>query len=216
MQNIDIINLVGAVQNPTSTSSPDQTTPQFTSGRQSELCISEVHGKYYIAAYRGKVFHGQNTAFTIPVVGATSASKFTLYNPASSPVLAEIFSTELNCLVAPEVVDTFGWYAALPSNIAAGTFTTLTAPTMARIGDGASNLVQFYTAYTHATAAPTRVDVVGSYGAASTTGGPGTIRKEHDGKLLLMPGQLISLLASTTITTAVSMDGEAIWAEWPL
>src|SRR5271166_888020 len=124
MQNIDIINLVGAVQNPTSTSSPDQTTPQFTSGRQSELCISEVHGKYYIAAYRGKVFHGQNTAFTIPVVGATSASKFTLYNPASSPVLAEIFSTELNCLVAPEVVDTFGWYAALPSNIAAGTFTS--------------------------------------------------------------------------------------------
>ena len=58
-QNTNIINLVGSVTNPPSTSQPDQATPPFATGRQADTLISQVHGKYYGAAYRGAVFHAQ-------------------------------------------------------------------------------------------------------------------------------------------------------------
>jgi hypothetical protein len=70
MQNLNIINLVGEVQDPTSTSQPDGNTPACKAGRQGEQLASEIHGKLYTANYRGLSVRPQCDRGTIPVIAS--------------------------------------------------------------------------------------------------------------------------------------------------
>ncbi len=216
-QNTTNLNLVGNVANPATTSQPDTAQPLITSGRQSEMLISSIHGKYYIAAYRKTCFRFNVTAVTLPKVAATLVSVFSLWNPPSSGVVAELISTDMVGISATFVVDAIGWYFSASNLALAGTFTTpsvaLTNHFSARIGETPGNQVQPYTAYTHS-GTPARVDIAGGYGAATNTTG-WNVHKDYDGRVVVPPGTVISLATSTTAWTGSGADLEVVWSEWP-
>lgn len=215
-QNTSIINFVGNVANPASTSQPDGATPLFTSDRQSALLVSETHGKFYTSAYRKNMFHANRTAVTIPVVASGLVSVFTLYNPQNSGVIGELVDTELSIVLATTVVDAVGWYASFGSVADAGTFTTIGVPNTnlfsARIGDTPGNLIKFYSAYTHS-GTPARVDIIGGFGATADATSQLPV-KIYDGRLLIPPGVAMSVAMSTAAGTASGLDISARWAEW--
>ncbi len=215
-QNTSIINLVGNVANPATTSQPDAATPLLSSGRQSELLVSGLHGKYYIAAYRRTCFRFNVTAVTLPKVASGLVSVFSLWNPPSSGYVAELISTDMVGISGTFVVDAIGWYFSASNLALAGTFTTpsvaLTNHFSARIGDTPANNIIPYTAYTHS-GTPARVDIAGGYGAATNTTG-WNVHKEYDGRVIVPPGTVISLATSTTAWTGSGADLEAVWSEW--
>ncbi len=217
-QNTSIINLVGNVANPATTSQPDASTPLLSAGRQSELLVSCIHGKYYIAAYRRSCFRFNVTAVTLPKVASGLVSVFSLWNPPSSGYVAELISTDMVGISGTFVVDAIGWYFSASNLALAGTFTTPsvagTNHFSARIGDTPANSVIPYTAYTHS-GTPTRVDIAGGYGSTANATG-WNIHKDYDGRVLVPPGTVISLAASTTVWTATAADLEVVWSEWPV
>ncbi len=212
----NIINIVGNVVNPPSTSLTDQATPPLASGRQGELLISEVHGKFYGGAYRGAVYSCQVNAVAILKVIATGViNVLALWQPTSSTVIAEMISTDIQTVAAATIVDAYGWYRSLPADAAASTFSTVLTAVSSRVGATATNQMIAYSALTLPnTVAPVRVDLIGGIGATTNTGQ--VIRKEYNGTFLIPPGNLLSLLASTTDSTAVGDSIAVHWAEWPL
>ena len=216
-QNTNIINLVGQVGNPASTSQSDGNTPPISAGRQAELLTAEIHGKYYTAAYRKNVFKFNVTAVTVPVVASGLVSVFTLWNPPSSGVVGEIVETMVGQVLATTVVDTIGWYFSSGNLALAGTFTTksvaLTNHFSARVGDTPANTILPYTAYTHS-GTPVRCDIIGSFGAVTDAAFTLPV-KAHDGKLLIPPGTAMSIAMSTAAGDAAGLDLQVDWAEWP-
>lgn len=211
----NLVNLVGLIINPSSTSQTDQSTPMFGSGRQSDTLTSEVHGKWYTAAYRSALYSAQVDAVAILKVVNSVVSVFTLFNPVSSTAIAEMITTEIQTVAAATIVDAYGWYRPTPAAAAAGTFSTLGTAVSGRVGATAANQMLFYSAYTHNASVGIRVDLIGGVGATTNTV-PGVIRKEYNGTFLVPPGNLMSLLASTTDSTAVGDSIAVQWAEWPL
>src|SRR5438105_820133 len=106
----ETVKMVGLIQNPTSTSTQDgqEATPNL--GRQNEQLMSELHGKWYVASYRGAVFSANVTAKTVPVIASGLVSVFGLYNPVGSGKVLELIDFDLGLVLATTVVDTVGLY----------------------------------------------------------------------------------------------------------
>lgn len=193
------------------------TTAQAAIGKQGEALSADIHGQYYNPAVRGKVFKGNKTAITVPVIAATLASLFSLYNPPSSGVIAEVIHTEVGQVLATTVVDTLGWYTSTLAATALGTVgTALVSGTglfSARVGDAAAPQCQLGN-FTHS-GTPVRVEIVTSFGATTDAVVMQGIQKVHNGTLLLPPGYVISLAMSTAAGTASGLDVGMTWAEWP-
>jgi hypothetical protein len=213
-QNLDIINLVGNVADPTQTQQADGNTPPLVVGRQAELLASEVHGKFYTANYRKKLFGFNVTAVTVPVVTSGLVSVFTLYNPPSSGVNAEIVDTEIGQVLATTVVDTISWYYSSAILTSKGTFSTAGTAFSCIAGGGAAAAVIPYSGYTHS-GTPTLIDQIAVFGAA-TDAGVWQISKVYDGRLIIPPGIAASVAMSTTVSTTSGLNIAARWIEWPL
>ena len=208
----------GQVTNPVTANNPISSNPVVPLlGRQGELVVSEVRGKYGTASMNKGLFKFNVTAVTIQVVSANVASVASLWNPPSSGVLAEMVETTIGQVLVNTVVDAVGWYFSAGSQALAGTFTTksvaLTNHFSARIGDTPNGNCIPYTAYTHS-GTPVRCDIIGSFGA-TTDIGLTLPTKIYDGRLWVPPGTVISVAMSTTISTAAGLDISARWIEWP-
>ena len=169
----NILNLVGNVTDPTQTSQSDGGAPPFTSGRQGDLLTSELHGKHYVANYRGKLFEANVANVIVPVVAATLVSVFTLYNPPTSGVNMELTSALVANVAATTVVNAVGWYYSSATLTAKGSFATAGTVQSSIVGASPANKGQFYTAFTHS-GTPVLCDVIGGYGATTNTVTPST------------------------------------------
>ncbi len=183
-----------------------------TQGRQGELFCAEIHGKYWAAVLNRITFNFNVTAVTIPTAANLSAvhGVYSLWNPQSSGVMMEIVDTVIGQTAATTVVDAIGWYADWGASALAGTFTTATTALSCRIGDNPTAQVVPYTNYKHNAA--TRVDIIGSYGAVTDVSG-GIPIKNYDGRMLVPPGTVISVGATTGAET--TQDISTTWIEWP-
>jgi hypothetical protein len=213
-ENTSIINLVGNVTDPTQTAQPDGSTPPFTTGRQGEQLASEIHGKYYTANYRGKLFEVNATTITVPVNAATLVGVFSLLNPAGSGVNMELVDTSVNQTNATTVVDQVGWYFSSATKTAASTFATAGTVNSGMVGASPANKAQFYTLTTF-NGTPVLCDVIGGYGAVTNTTAGG-ICKIYDGRLIVPPGISISVAMSTAAGATTGLALEARWVEWPI
>src|ERR1700693_2275876 len=94
----------GLVGPPSNTSVADGLNAPILQGKAGEQLYADLHGKWYTAAYRGRVFStGVLIAgVTIPV-NTTTAPTFTLYNPLGSGVNLELITLDV------------GWPAAAAS-----------------------------------------------------------------------------------------------------
>lgn len=179
-----------------------------------QLAVASIHGDFFEANYRNKMFTYNVTAVTLPAIANNLVSVFTLYNPPGSGVVAEVTRTTLGQVLATTVVDTVSWYSSTPAATAAGTFTTLAAARAKQLQNPAANAVKPYSAFTHS-GTPVREEIVGAFGAV--TDAAFTLPdKQHNGNLLLPAGVAMSLAMSTAAGTASGLDAQVDWIEWPV
>jgi hypothetical protein len=207
----------GLVQNPAATNTSDGQDGILNLGKQNEQLVAEVHGPWYNAAMRGSLFTFNVTAKTINVISAAYVSVFALYNPASSGKIAEIVDMDMGLLVATTLADVFGVYWQGAPGSGASTFTTPSVfgtNTFGGIPGKGGNSCIPYTALTFV-GTPTRIAILNSFNSSGFVLGT-PIHQEINGKILLMPGDLITVATSTTVWTASAVDLAIRWAEWQL
>ncbi len=193
---------------PSNTSQPDGQAVAALGGKSAEQVVTELHGKWYTSAYRGRVFQtGVLIAgVTIPV-NTTTAPTFTLYNPLGSGVNLELISLDVGwpaaaASVVGTLLGTTGVQA--PSSVTAGNiYSTL-------IGGGGVPQAKFYTAAT--IVAITQHMPLITMSTVTDTMNPAHV--DFDGRIILAPGSLFTL-TSTPVQTAVAMPALS-WAEFPI
>jgi hypothetical protein len=112
------------------------------------------------------------------------------------------------------VVDTVAWYSSSVALSGLATLTTLAAARSCQVQGSPANSIKPYSAATHS-GTPVREDLIMAFGA-TTDAGLAFIEKQHEGRLLLPPGVLMSVAMSTAAGTASGLDIQATWAEWTL
>ena len=179
-------------------------------GKAGEIIAAELHGKWFTAAYRGRVYISAPliAGITIPV-NTTTAATFTIYNPVASSTNLELISLDI------------GWPAAATSVVATilGTVsnqtpTAVTANTNpilpGLLGGSFSPQAKIYTAAT-VVASTSHIPLLQ---VTSTADAMVASHYEFDGKIILPPGWIMTL-TSTPVQTGVAMPG-LCWAEWPI
>ncbi len=215
----DMVEGTGNVMNPFTAASPDNTSNPILQGRNSELLVSQIHGKWFNAAARGVLFTFNVTAKTVPVTvsaGQITAAPFALYNPVGSNRLLELIDLDIGLVLATTVVNTISLYATTNVVSASGTFTTAGTAQSGLLNGTAGGVGVPYTAYTTvASCTPLLWMPVGTFGAVTTTSNL-LSHYVFDGKAIVPPGALVILAASTAASTASSIDAQISWVETPI
>lgn len=193
--------------------------------KEGATLATELHGKYYEACLRGRLFTASTViaGVVIPVAAATLNSKFTLWNPSGSGVNVELISFTTGLDTAAQVVN--GWGMAVQRNLTgtSGIPTTLTAAAALALGVTGVAKANLYTqatltnvaipGVTVATAVPIPLYPMFSSGA-TTAAGIYNASHDFDGKLILGPDSLGAVV--TTVAAAAQNFCSIIWAEWPV
>jgi hypothetical protein len=181
-------------------------------GKAAEAIVAELHGKWYTACYRGKVFHGATAITgTILTVQTTTTATFLLYNPLGSGVNVEMIATDVGLLGTTSAV--IGTILATLGVGTPGTVTQITATVNQGLFTGQSNANQAKLASAATITAATFF--VPLFNVTSTTAAAvGNLHYDWDGKLVLPPGSYINL-SSSPAQTVVSLNSYD-WAEWAI
>ncbi len=211
--------------NPYGTNFPDGSLlANNLSGKQGEQLGADLHGKWYNSNIRRNLFHFVVDNVALPVIWqlATNGtvSTFALWNPPSSNVVAEIVSTSVGNNLATTITNTISWYTVAPNVALTGVFTTkATAGTnylSGRVGDTPAGGVVPYTSYAFSSAAAIvlliRQDTIATMGG-TTNATTAVIDKQHEGRLILPPGNLITVGVDNAVFGSSSL--QVTWAEWP-
>lgn len=191
-------------------------------GRQTEQLVSELHGKFYTWAYRGRLFWGSSASAgaAIPAAGATAITGHILWNKSGNLV---------NCV---PVAAMFGWVATTeaPGNLqysfltGAGSAIATAAPISAfgtvtaqnaKLG-GAASTASFGTTAT-LTSAGTLLGTLGMNHLTTTgtaTFGSFSAIYLFDGTLIVPPG--VALYPTASAATASTYTQTLIWYESPV
>ena len=193
---------------------PGTTVTQYADHTGSSL-YSDLHGKWYNAAKNGFVFSANVTAVTLPVVAATLASKFSIYNQAGSGKNLELISADIGFVSTVTVVDVVGLYYEQSASLNPTSITFGTA-VGGLIGNSTTPVGKFATALTHTSGiTPTRLMILSTFGAVTSTA-DNPIHYDFDGKVIVPPGTIISIAMSTGAGAASATDIGLSWAEWPV
>jgi hypothetical protein len=177
-----------------------------------ELAVLQSRGKYAMQCQSGKLWWAYKTSFTVPTIAAQLASIFSVYNPIGSGVNLELVSLEIGGVNATTVVSTIG--LAAESNLTlTPVIANMTAGTAYNglLGSAVSHSGGYYTKWTHV-GTPVMIGGFIDYGAVTNTGA-GRYAIEYDGKIILTPGSVVSLAASTGTPTTI--DAAISWLEVP-
>lgn len=212
---------------------PDGISPVqgFRQGRQGDMTVSELHGRFYEQILRGNVFSigcGATalSANTITLIN-TATPILGVWNPSTNTVnlvmLQAALQVYINTLTTPVGSGPFVWASSTGNSALTLGSSPFNRKTMASTGSLAkgfpggvaltgitNNLVVFEgadfsnsTILTHGT--------VTAVNPMSSTGGV----QNFDGSLIVPPGGLLCLL-NTTSTTTCSVAGRLMWEEVPV
>lgn len=198
----------------------DQVPSIARMGKQGEVMVSELHGRYYEQTYRGNVFMlSVSTAAAVTAFsgGAGGTPMLAIYNPVGSGKNAAILKSTLGNVVAASVAGTvaFGLYFGQTAAITQATTTTPTnCATLAAAGSVMTGFRNI--ALTSSTAA-TNVHALGSYYWATAAGAIQTPNAPADleGSLIIPPGSYVALGGSAALTSATWI-GSLVWEEVPV
>jgi hypothetical protein len=191
-------------------------------GRQTEQLVTELHGKYYTQAYRGRLFHGSiNTAAAIPVTSATGLTGPVLWNKTGNSRNMVLVRLTLGWTGTTEAPGAFqlAWAGNAGSTVATGalmTAFTAVTPYNANLGSGTAATCFMGSAAT-LTAAMTQFITLG-FSHLTTTGtstfGSFQIIYDFDGTLIIPPGVAATIVATTA--TASLYTSTVSWYESPV
>ena len=115
--------LFGQVGAPSTTSASDGSNLPALQGKQGDLVVSELHGKYYTQSYRGNSYWGSTAAagVTLTIVTATTNVGLILWNPQGSGKNAALIATTITPTTAMTTAAGYGYGIVL--NAGAGVAT---------------------------------------------------------------------------------------------
>jgi len=212
----------GQVRNPNTSVATDGVSYDALQGKQGELIVSDLHGKYFTQSYRGNLFVMNVTATAIPVT-TTTAPTFALWNPQGNMKLANIVKLSLGYVVTTSTAGNILWSYQLGVGANVGTAAPITAyaagtATNLNIGSGVVTTMKPGIATITLTAAGTVLRATGFSQLVTT---PATAylpwvtwNDEPDGTLIVPPGCIIYLTAS--VATASTYTCSMVWEEVPL
>jgi len=204
--------LQGVIGAPGSTA--DGQNPIGLMGRSGELIDTKLHGDYYTANYRGRIFIATTVVagVTLPVQAASLASKFCIVNPVSSSVNLELIDFDWGVQSATEVVNAIQLYYQTGAAAITG-LGSLTAGTIlpGTISGGGNPSAIYYTAATH-TGTPAPYKQLGMINA--TANGIPVSHYDFNGKVIVPPGGIIDVAAS--VGAQANFVCSLTWAEWPI
>lgn len=204
-------------------------------GKNADLIISELHGRFYEQTYRGNVFStGVTTsalsANTITLV-ATATPILGVWNPSTSVVNLVILQASLqwfiNTLSTPQSFGSLVWASSVGNTAISTGATPLNRKTLASSGSvakgfnpgialtGLTNNIVIFEAADFGAAGPLAYGTITAPTATgnSLAGGYGV--QNFDGSLIVPPGGVLALL-NTVSTTTMSVAGRLLWEEVPV
>jgi len=178
-------------------------------GNMGDLIVSELHGRYYEAAYRRALFNAANQAAQATSVAlATAYTGLVLSNPIGSPVNLVLNKVGIALTAAPAAIAAIGLMAGYNSG-ANVTHTTPGTPRNKFFGAGAAGSGLVDTAATLPTAPVLVEPLMGGFTAAALPGvGPALV--DVEGGLILPPGAYAAIYSLTSITGLFSFDWEEV------
>ena len=205
---------------PPNVSIADGLQPTMLGGKSGEGIVAELHGKWYSATYRNRVFEVASlTAGTlIPAIVNTVVATFAVWNPLGSGVNMELISYDAVMVQGTTTVvsDVSLWFqtgvgvtTGVPTNL-----TTLSIKNANLAGSGASQ-VQAYASASLVTTTALMFKSVNLWGPTNITNS-GTLsnRYEFDGKVIVPPGVLVFTAGFAAQSSLASQFMS--WAEWPI
>lgn len=190
--------------------------------RDGAQAIQAMHGQFYEAAIRGRMFHASTVIAgkVVLVAAATLAGVFTVHNPASSKRNLELVSFTWGPTSATDVVNTIGLLIQRNLTGTAGPPTSTTAGSVTPLGLPGQSSASFYSVATLTNVAIP--GAVGSavpipfypmmYNGATTDTSADELTHWFKGKVILEPDSLVSVCTNITTATIATMSMD--WAEW--
>jgi len=205
------------------------------SGKQGDLIVSELQGRFYEQAYRGRLFRtGSVAPVNLSANSITTATSATgtpivgLWNPVGSGknavVLQSMLQAYANTLTAPVGPGSFFWLMSLNNSaltLGATPYNMLTQSASGSVCKGFIGGVAL-TGLTNAMAVAypanfqnatglTHGTITATNATLSSVGGVDNI----DGSIIVPPGGVLGLYNSTSTTTFAAV-GSLLWAEPPI
>ena len=227
---LQIQTLVG----PGNVNSADGVPSQPRSGRQNDVIISELHGRFYEQAYRNSLFSGgmaltsiSNATFTVATTGATATPIVGIWNPTSSGVNAVVLQAHVNAIITAATntgCGGFSWQTATGQAAITTGAAPMSRSTLLAVGSKCKDMSgAALTGLSGATVVRQGSSIAcGSafnFSFVGTAAGPATINvagvENFDGGLIVPPGGILGLFANTTpvVHSAVSA---ILWEEVPV
>ena len=192
----------------------------YRQGRQADMTVSELHGRYYEQTYAGNVYSlsvAAAAAITAYTGGAAGTPQIALWNPAGSGKNAVILQASLANVVAASAAGTVAWglYFGVTAAI---TQATTTVPTnMLTLQKSGSAMTGFTNVALTSSTALTNVLPLSSYYWATAAGAINAAPPvaEIAGSIIIPPGCMIALGGSSALTSATWIGG-LVWEETPV
>jgi hypothetical protein len=196
-------------------SGSDGTDTPMRLGRSGEQIVTELHGRYYEQAVRGKLFMAQ-AIVTAPVIYTTAAGTGgpLLWNPPTSGVNAVLLAVSMGITVVTTVAAALGITGNTGQTAAPSTTTAIDGRSNLFLGAGASACTP-YRIGTVTNAGGFLLPFASLHTGALTTetGVVGFV--DIGGMIVVPPGSWASIAASATASTTVGTFG-MIWEEVPV
>jgi hypothetical protein len=193
----------------------DGQVARIRQGKSAEVVVTELHGKYYEQAYRGRIFRAVQAAGGVLVTTVGTTASFALANPLNSGVNLSVLKLYAAIKVLPgtPIIGYYGVYVNTNPAGAAVTGTALT-PFGHPLGSGVTPAGKPFTTAT-LPAAPSLYDILQQKTATAEAplSPPPPFVLSYDGDFLLGPGSTLSIMQDASDTTAATMVCGVEWEE---
>lgn len=183
-------------------SSGDGNSATLRAGRQGDLIVSHLNGRYYEQALRGNLFYAQ-TALTgvAPGTALGTTGAYTLYNPIASGKNLVVLEGVMGYISGTLGAGTVSW-AANTNPAAAAVTGTAIVPVNALLGGAASVAAPKTTSTLPVAPTPIRTFASLQASLASTAVAPWAARDVVDGAIIVTPGCAVTLHATAAAGTS--------------
>ena len=209
--------LVGSVRNSTQVQDTDQTVSPISLGRQGQLHVGDVHGRWYSAASRGRLFVASTAiaGVTLPAPATTLASKAGMANPAGSGINMELVAIGLTAVTVDVALKNFLMEFQVNATLTGGaptSITKLTSYSMPLSSSGQTAVGYAYSAATMTNAAANPI-LIPFVPKLETAVGSQQVYFKFDGEIVMGPD---TVMAITCTAALAAVNVTYLWAEWPV
>lgn len=204
-------------------------------GRQAELVVTELHGRFYEQNFRSLVFSDgmastsiSNATFTTATVGATATPIAGVWNPTTSGVNLVILQATLSVsqtALQATGPGAFAWMTSIGNAALSLGTNPLNRKTLVQAGSSAKGLAgialtglttNLATRFASSLGGGSAIGVafLATQAGAQTVQAPGNV-ENFDGGLIVPPGGVLALMASITPVGHSAASG-LLWEEVPV